>query len=79
MGYRKSKLMRSVEAREKEPLEILLPAMINQHGFTATASRLEINKATLGYWLLKMGITVHRVAVRPGESLEVRGAPAEAD
>jgi hypothetical protein len=71
---RKTRLMQSVEDRYRQPLEKLLPEMINEHGLTATAQQLEVSKATLGYWLLKLGINVRRVALAPGESLEVKRA-----
>ena len=71
---RKTRLMQSVEGRYRQPLERLLPEMINEYGLTATARQLEVSKATLGYWLLKLGINVQRVALAPGESLEVKRA-----
>jgi hypothetical protein len=71
---RKTRLMQTVEDRFKQPLERLLPEMINEQGLTATAQTLEVSKATLGYWLLKLGINVRRVALAPGESLEVKRA-----
>lgn len=70
---RKTKLMERVErAHNNQPLERLLPQMINDQGLTATATTLGVSKATLGYWLLKLGINVHRVALAPGETLEVK-------
>ena len=69
---RKTRLMQAVEDRYRQPLERLLPEMINEHGLSATAHALEVSKATLGYWLLKLGINVRRVALAPGESLEVK-------
>jgi hypothetical protein len=66
--------MQTVEDRFKQPLERLLPEMINEQGLTGTAQTLEVSKATLGYWLLKLGINVRRVALAPGESLEVKRA-----
>ena len=69
---RKTRLMQQVEDRHKRPLERLLPEMINEQGLSATALSLEVSKATLGYWLLKLGINVRRVALAPGESLEVK-------
>jgi hypothetical protein len=71
---RKTRLMMQVEERFKQPLERLLPEMINESGLSATAGSLEVSKATLGYWLLKLGINVRRVALAPGESLEVKRA-----
>jgi G:T-mismatch repair DNA endonuclease (very short patch repair protein) len=69
---RRSKLMRRVESEYGRSLEDLLPEMINEIGFSETAEQILVNKATLGYWLLKLGINVRRVALRPGESLEIR-------
>ncbi|MBT17906.1 MAG: hypothetical protein CL889_02890 [Dehalococcoidia bacterium] len=69
---RKTRLMTQVEEKHRQPLERLLPEMINEQGLSATAHALEVSKATLGYWLLKLGIDVRRVALAPGESLEVK-------
>ena len=69
---RKTKLMQRVEDDNKRPLERLLPELINERGLSATAQALGVSKATLGYWLLKLGINVRRVALSPGESLEVK-------
>lgn len=69
---KKTKLMERVERELKQPLERVLPQMINEHGLSGTADRLKVSKATLGYWLLKMGINVRRVALAPGESLEIK-------
>lgn len=69
---RKTRLMQQVEGRYRQPLERLLPQMINERGLSATAQYLEVSKATLGYWLLKLGINVHRIALAPGETLEVK-------
>lgn len=72
---RKTKLQKRVEAEQGKPLETLLPMMINERGFTATAQALGIGKPTLGYWLLKMGIEVRRVAVGPDEIVRVKPGP----
>ena len=71
---RKTRLMQQVEERHRQPLERLLPEMINEQGLSATAQSLEVSKATMGYWLLKLGINVRRVALAPGESLEAKRA-----
>lgn len=69
---RKTKLMQQVEERYQRPLERLLPEMVNEKGLSYTALELGVSKATLGYWLLKLGINVRRVALAPGETLEVK-------
>ncbi len=71
---RKTRLMQQVEERFHQPLERLLPEKINENGLSATAQELDVSKATLGYWLLKLGINVRRVALAPGETLEVKRA-----
>ncbi len=71
---RKTKLMQRVEDEHQRPLEKLLPEMVNDIGLSATADTLGVSKATLGYWLLKLGISVRRVALAPGETLEVKRA-----
>ena len=68
----KTKLMQRVESDHQRPLERLLPELVNELGLSETASELGVSKATLGYWLLKLGINVRRVALAPGETLEVK-------
>ena len=65
----KTKKMIQVEKKWREPLETLLPKMVTAHGLTGTSERLRVSKATLGYWLLKLGINVKRVALAPGDTL----------
>ncbi|MBM03256.1 MAG: hypothetical protein ACJ0A6_00765 [Dehalococcoidia bacterium] len=69
---RKSKKMIEVENKFKQPLEDMLPQMVTEYGLTASADQLGVSKATLGYWLLKLGINVRRVALAPGDSIEVK-------
>ena len=69
---RKTKKMAAVEDRFHQPLEKILPEMVTEQGLSATAEYLGVSKATLGYWLLKLGINVRRVALAPGETLEVK-------
>ena len=69
---RKTKKMVTVEEKFSQPLEKLLPEMVTEQGLSATADYLGVSKATLGYWLLKLGINVRRVALATGESLEVK-------
>ncbi|MCH8282401.1 MAG: hypothetical protein IIC96_17160 [Chloroflexi bacterium] len=64
--------MAKVELEHQRPLERLLPEMVNEIGLSGTAEELGVSKATLGYWLLKLGINVRRVALAPGETLEVK-------
>ena len=74
MFGRKTKKMAAVEERFEESLEAMLPPMVTERGLSATAEEIGVSKATLGYWLLKLGINVQRVALRPGETLEVKSA-----
>ena len=69
---RKTKKMARVEEQLHQPLEKVLPGMVTENGLSATADELGVSKATLGYWLLKLGINVRRVALAPGETLEVK-------
>ena len=71
---RKTRLMRQVEDRYGRPLERLLADMYNEKGLPGMADELQVSKATLWYWLLRFGITVRRVALAPGEQLEVKAA-----
>jgi len=64
--------MLRVENDQQSTLEELLPEMVSEHGLSATADELGVSKATLGYWMLKLGIRVRRVALSPGETLEVK-------
>ena len=68
---RKSKLMKQIETRYDRSLEELLPEMYNEKGLPAMAADLGVSKGTVWYWLLKFGINVRRVALSPGDDLEV--------
>ena len=72
MARQKTRLMRQVEDRYGRPLERLLPELYNELGLPGMADELNISKGTLWYWLLKFGVNVRRVALGPGESLEIR-------
>ena len=74
MNRRKTKKMLAVEERFQQPLEVMLPPLVTENGLSATAEELGVSKATLGYWLLKLGINVHRIALAPGETIEVKKA-----
>ena len=62
---RKTKKMIAVEEQFQQTLEKMLPEKVTEYGLTATADELGVSKATLGYWLLKLGINVQRVALAP--------------
>lgn len=69
---RKTKLMRGVEERYNQPLEKLLPRMYNEMGLPRMAEVLGVSRSTVWYWLLRYGVDVRKVALAPGETLEVR-------
>lgn len=71
---RKTKKMLTVEKRFEQPLEKMLPELVTEQGLSATAEQFGVSKATVGYWLLKLGINVRRVALAPGETIEVKRA-----
>ena len=71
---RKTKKMAAVEERFQQPLEKMLPRLVTEQGLSATADQIGVSKATLGYWLLKLRIDVRRIAVAPGETIEVKRA-----
>ncbi len=72
LAVRKTKKMLDVERRLRRPLERAIPEMLNEEGFTETAKLLKLSKATLNYWMLKLGIEVRRVALAPGEEIEIK-------
>lgn len=69
---KRTKLMKEVAAKyDGRSLVDIIVEGINNNGLSATATELEVSKATLGYWILKMGIQVHRVALKPGQKLQI--------
>ena len=74
MPTRKTRKMIAVEVDRNLILEEYLPKRITDQGLTATAKELGITNSTLGIWLLKMGIRTQRIALAPGDSLEIRRA-----
>ena len=71
MLNRKTRKMLGVEAEQGERLEDLLPRLIDERGQSGAADYLDVSKATLGYWLLKLGISIARVAVAPGDTVTI--------
>jgi hypothetical protein len=68
---RKTLLMKRVEDRYGEDLEELLPRLVMHLGGVGAAEELDVSKATLNYWLLKLRLRVQRVVLRPGERVEI--------
>ena len=68
---RKTRLMKQVESRYHKPLEKLLPELYNKRGLPGMSAELGISKGTVWYWMLRFGVNVRRIAVGPGEELEV--------
>ena len=71
MTYGKTRRMIEAEEKIGVPLERALPQMRTELGLVGAADRLGVSKATLGYWLLKLGIEVRTVALGPGDSMEI--------
>ena len=72
MAMRRTKLRRGVEERYNQPLEKLLPRMYNEMGLPRMAEVLGVSRSTVWYWLLRYGVDVRKVALAPGETLEVK-------
>ena len=68
----KTTKMLLAERKLRRPLERALHEIVNEVGLTGAAKRLGVSKATLSYWLLKLGIEIRRVALAPGEEIEIR-------
>ena len=65
--------MLRVERDFKEPLETLLPRLINEWGSSDAASKMGISTSLVGYWCLKLGVIKRTIALAPGQRVEVRG------
>ena len=64
--------MKQVQDKFQQPLPRLLADLQNENGAARTCEILGISKASLGYWNLKCGVRVVRVAYIPGkESIKV--------
>ena len=70
-SYQSSKMKR-LESEFERPLPEVLTELQNTIGIEETCKKLEISRATLGYWNLKCGIKVIRVAYQPAEGEEVK-------
>lgn len=72
-SYQSSKMKR-LEAEYSRPLPEVLAELQNTLGIEETCKKLEISRATLGYWNLKCGVKVARIAYIPGkEEIVVKG------
>jgi hypothetical protein len=69
---RKTAKMLNLEKKIKRELEYAIPELVNLHGLTGAANELGVGKATLSYWMLKLDIEYRKVALAPGESIEIR-------
>ena len=68
---RDTKLTRAAEERFHRPLVDVLVDLYNRLGFTGMATELGVSRSTIWYWLLRCGIEIKTVALRPGERLEI--------
>ena len=68
---KKTKQMLKVEAEQGQKLEDLLPDLINERGQGGAAEFVGVQRASFGYWLLKLGINIRRVAVSPGDTVTI--------
>ena len=69
----KTKQMLRVEKDHGEPLETLLPRLINEWGSSDAAMKMGISTSLVGYWCMKLGVIKRTVALAPGQRIEVRG------
>ena len=63
--------MISGQSRLNQPLIDRIVALYNEGGHSYAAGKLGVSKATLGYWLLKLGIQTPRIALKPGQSYKI--------
>ena len=62
-GVRKTKKQLAIESRLGEPLEDYIIRRTNEQAyFVEIANELGCSKATLGYWILKLGIRITKHA-----------------
>ena len=69
---KKTSKMLSVEKKFKRDLERIIPELVNERGLTGAAKELGLGKATNTYWMLKLGIQFRKVALAPGETIEIK-------
>ena len=69
---KKTAKMLGVEKKFKRELEKIIPELVNELGLTGAANQLGVGKATLSYWMLKLGIQFRKVARAPGENIEIK-------
>ena len=60
---KKTSKMLGVEKKFKRELEKVIPELVNEFGLTGAAKHLGVGKATLSYWMLKLGIQFRKVAL----------------
>ena len=61
---------RVIDMYDGEPLDILLPRLVNEYGSqSAVSDVIKVSKATLSYWLVKSDVEIHSIAVPKGYSL----------
>ena len=72
-SYQSSKMKR-LESEFERPLPEGLTELQNTIGIEETCKKLEISRATLGYWNLKCGVKLARIAYMPNkEEIVVKG------
>ena len=69
---KKTAKMLGVEKKFKRELEKIIPELVNELELTGAANQLGVGKATLSYWMLKLGIQFRKVALAPGENIEIK-------
>ena len=69
---KKTAKMLGVEKNFYRELEKIIPELVNELGLTGAANQLGVGKATLSYWMLKLGIQFRKVALAPGENIEIK-------
>ena len=72
--WEKPEAMKRVEAEFEEPMEVLLPSLLNQHPMTRVAAMFKVSKSTVHYWCMRLNITLLNVWLKPGEEIIIKGA-----